>query len=43
MALHKSDADLEHASSDTSVLVINYVTVKKKKKGPSKYEGAAGN
>lgn len=32
MALHKSDADLEHASSDTSVLVINYVTVKKKKK-----------
>lgn len=42
MALHKSDADLEHANPDTSVLVVNYVAVKKKK-NPSKYEGAAGN
>ena len=41
MALHKSDADLEHANPDTSVLVVNYVAVKKK--NPSKYEGAAGN
>lgn len=31
MALHKSDADLEHANPDTSVLVVNYVAVKKKK------------
>lgn len=31
MAFHKSDSDLEHASSVTSALVVNYVAVKKKK------------
>ena len=32
MALHKSASDLEHASSDTRVLAVNYVAGKKKKK-----------
>lgn len=41
MVLYKFDVDLEYVSFDISVLVVNYVVVKKK--NLSKYEGVVGN